>query len=67
MAGWPPLTPALHLACNSAKFAEHRAAIVQALLERRAAMENRDGRSCTPLHRAAGVGALVQVQVALQR
>ena len=67
MAGQPPLTPALHLACNSANFPEQRVAIVEALLERRATIENRDGRSCTPLHRAAGVGALAQAQAPLQR
>ena len=60
------MTPALHLACNNANFSEARVQILQALLARRAMLENRDGRSNTALHRAAGVGAVAQVEVALQ-
>ena len=64
MTGRPPLTPAMHLVCNSANFPSERKRVLEALIARGAALENRDGRSCTPLHRAAGVGACVQVQVA---
>ena len=67
MSGRPALTPALHLVCNSAKFPRERVRVLKALIARGAALENRDGRSCTPLHRAAGVGACAQVQVAPQQ
>ena len=58
LSGQPALTPAMHLVCNSANYAEQRVRVLEALVARGATLENRDGRSCTPLHRAAGVGAL---------
>ena len=67
LAGQPPLTPAMHLVCNCANFAAERVRVLEALIARGAMLDNRDRGSSTPLHRAAGVGALAQVQVALQR
>ena len=60
------MTPALHLVSNSANHPTERVEVLQALLARGAALENRDGRSNTALHRAAGVGARAQVEVAFQ-